>query len=364
MGATAAATAAYREAHADLPATHFRNLDGLTVSSIGLGTYLGEEEDAADRGYGQAIVDAVNLGCNLFDTAINYRAQRSERVIGQALLALQREAGLRRDEVVICTKGGYIPFDGGVPVDPGQYLRDTYVRTRVLDPADVVGGGHAMTPRYLENQIGRSLANLGVDSIDVYYVHNPETQLASVPRRDFLVRIRAAFEMLERQVAAGRIGRYGVATWSGFRTRPDARDHLSLAELVREAEAVASSGHHFKVIQLPYNLAMPEAYGAATQVVGGERLTAIEAAERFGIAVVASASILQGQLSRRLPQALVDAFPDLTTSAQRAIQFVRSTPGITAALVGMARREHVAENLEIARHEPSAAGVASLFRQV
>jgi len=362
-GATAAATAAYRAGRAELPGQHFRSLGDLTVSSIGLGTYLGDEDDQTDRGYGQAIVDAVNSGCNLLDTAINYRAQRSERVIGQALAALEREGGFRRDQLVVCTKGGYVPFDGGVPVDPAQYVRDTYVRPGILRPEDVVGGGHAMTPRYLEDQLGRSLRNLGLAAVDVYYVHNPETQLGSVPRKDFLARIRAAFEMLERQVAAGRVGRYGVATWNGFRTRPDAPEHLSLAELVREAEAVAGRGHHFKVIQLPYNLAMHEAYAASTQVVEGEDLTPLEAAARLGIAVMASASILQGQLSRRLPQAMADAFPGLETWAQRALQFVRSTPGITAALVGMSRREHVAENLALARTEPRPAGVASLFQQ-
>src|SRR5439155_69336 len=189
-----------RAPHADLPGAHFRTLDGLAVGSIGLGTYLGEEDDRIDRGYGQAIVDAVNSGCNLLDTAINYRGQRSERVIGQALVALEREGGFTREQMVVCTKGGYLPFEGGVPVDPGQYVRDTYVRTGILQPEDVVGGGHAMTPRYLEDQLGRSLRNLGLAAADVYYVHNPETQLGSVPRTEFLVRIRAAFEMLERQV--------------------------------------------------------------------------------------------------------------------------------------------------------------------
>ena len=362
-GATGSGTAAYRDAHPELPATHFGTLDGLVVSSIGLGTYLGEEDDAADRGYGEAIVDALNLGCNLLDTAINYRAQRSERVIGQTLVALERELGpgLGRDRIILCTKGGYIPFDGGMPADPSAYVRDAFVRTGVLRPEDVVGGAHVMTPRWLEDQLGRSLRNLGVACLDVYYVHNPETQLATVPRPEFLARIRAAFECLEREVAAGRIGRYGVATWNGFRVRPDAREHLSLQELVRQAETVAGAGHHFKVIQLPYNLAMPEAYAAATQVVDGERVTPIDAAARLGIAVVASASILQGQLSRRLPQALTDAFPGLDTSAQRALQFVRSTPGIMTALVGMGSRAHVAENLAVARGEPRPVGVDALF---
>jgi aryl-alcohol dehydrogenase-like predicted oxidoreductase len=165
-------------------------------------------------------------------------------------------------------------------------------------------------------------------------------------------------------VAAGRIGRYGVATWNGFRVPPGNREHLSLEELVREAEAAGGRDHHFKVIQLPYNLAMPEAYASATQLVRGERVTALDAAERLGVAAIASASILQGQLSRRLPQALADAFPGLATSAQRALQFVRSTRGVTAALVGMSAREHVAENLAVARTAPAPAGTDSLFRRV
>ncbi|HSV05205.1 MAG TPA: aldo/keto reductase, partial [Candidatus Binatus sp.] len=192
-GATAAGTRTFAEAFArELPAAHFRALDGLTVSSIGLGTYLGDEDDEADRGYGEAIVYAANLGCNLFDTAINYRAQRSERVLGQALAALERDGSFRREQLVFCTKGGYLAFDGGVPPDPSQYVVDTYIRPGVIAPEDVVGGAHCMTPRYLENQLARSLRNLGVATVDVYYVHNPETQLTAVSRAEFLTRIRAA----------------------------------------------------------------------------------------------------------------------------------------------------------------------------
>jgi aryl-alcohol dehydrogenase-like predicted oxidoreductase len=359
--ATAAGTAAYRDAHR-LPAGHFRDLNGLQVTSIGLGTYLGSEDDETDRSYGQAIVDAVNLGCNLLDTAINYRAQRSERVLGQVLLALERDLGIRREQLVVCTKGGYIPFDGRFPVDPVQYVRDTYVRTGLLRPEDLVGDAHAMTPRYLDDQLTRSLRNLGLAAVDVYYLHNPETQLGAVTRPEFMTRIRAAFEALERQVTAGRIGCYGVATWNGFRRARDAGDYLSLEALVREAEMVAGRGHHFKVIQLPYNLAMPEAYANPTQVVGSERVSPIEAAARLGVTVVASASILQGQLSRRLPQALAEAFPGHQTWAQRALDFVRSTPGVASALVGMSQREHVAENLDVARREPAPAAAASLFQ--
>jgi aryl-alcohol dehydrogenase-like predicted oxidoreductase len=61
--------------------------------------------------------------------------------------------------------------------------------------------------------------------------------------------------------------------------------------------------------------------------------------------VFASASLLQGRLAEGQPPQIVRHLSGLDTDAQRAIQFVRSTPGVTAALVGMSRIEHVEENL-------------------
>jgi aryl-alcohol dehydrogenase-like predicted oxidoreductase len=61
---------------------------------------------------------------------------------------------------------------------------------------------------------------------------------------------------------------------------------------------------------------------------------------------------MQGHLSQGLPPEIRRYFPTLSTDAQCAIQFVRSTPGITCALVGMSRREHVEENLATAKAAP------------
>src|SRR5438876_5557241 len=159
---------------------HFRALDGRGASSLGIGTYLGGEEAATDAGYRDAVAAAVAGGINVIDTAVNYRFQRSERAIGQALAALVGAGTVRREEVIVATKGGFIPFDGGVPSDPHRYLTETYVRRGILEPRDVVGGCHCMTPRYLRDQIDRSRTNLGLETIDVYYVHNPEMQLGAV----------------------------------------------------------------------------------------------------------------------------------------------------------------------------------------
>jgi aryl-alcohol dehydrogenase-like predicted oxidoreductase len=198
-----------------------------------------------------------------------------------------------------------------------------------------------------------SRANLGLDTIDIYYIHNPETQLASIERPEFLERMRRAFEFLEQQVADGKIGVYGTATWSGFRLGAEEQQHLQMEELVKIAFEIAGRDHHFRVIQLPFNLGMPEALTLANQQLPDRRSTALRAAVGFGIAVCASASLLQGRLAHGLPPIMAQAFEGLTTDAQLALQFVRSAPGINVALVGMKSEAHVNEILQ-ALHNPPA----------
>lgn len=325
---------------------------GPRVSSLGLGTYLGECDDADDARYTTLVRSALERGINLLDTAINYRCQRSERAVGRALAREVDAGALARDEVVVCTKGGYIPLDGSQPASRADYeamLEREYFGPGVLTTQDVVGGGHSLAPRYLENQIARSRANLGLATIDVYYLHNPEQQLEAVDRATFLARLREAFALLEQKCADGEIVRYGCATWNGFRLAPDDKRHLSLAELVATAREVAGEDHHCRVIQLPINLAMNEAIRASTQRVESAELTILEAAAELGVSVVASASLLQGKLTRGLPSQLREALPGFESDAQRAIAFVRSLPVVTAALVGMRSGRHLDDNLGAGR---------------
>jgi aryl-alcohol dehydrogenase-like predicted oxidoreductase len=351
--ATAKGTAAYRDRHVSpAAAAHFRSWAGLEVSSIGIGTYLGTEDAPTDTLYRDAVARSLELGFNVVDSAVNYRHQRSERTIGAALHALIDGDKLGRDEVVIATKGGFIPFDENVPADPNAYLLETYMRSGILQARDVVAGSHCMTPRYLADQLERSRRNLDVETIDIYYIHNPEMQLSEVDRPTFLGRMRAAFQYLETAVGQGKIRFYGVATWNGYRQLPSAPDFLSLPDLVRLATEVAGDAHHFRVIQLPYNLAMTEAFTRANHVMNDEAVSLLEAARRLGIYVMTSASIYQGQLARNLPPVIAEFLPGLDTDAQRALQFVRSTPGVGTALVGMKRTAHVEENARLVSVPP------------
>jgi aryl-alcohol dehydrogenase-like predicted oxidoreductase len=332
---------------------HFRPLLEWVVSSIGIGTYLGENDGTTDEAYRDTVRAAVLTGINLIDTAVNYRLQRSERSIGNAIAELVSAGQARREELIIATKGGYITFDGEVPANPRDYFKKKFIDPGVIQPADLVEGSHCMAPRYLEMMLEQSLQNLGLETVDIYYLHNPETQLPAVGREEFRRRMQTAFEFLESKVGEKKISVYGAATWNGFRTDPAAEDYLSLQELVHIAEQVGGPRHHFRVIQLPYNLAMAEALTRSNQALRKGQGSILDAAKEMGVAVCASASILQGKLARGLPSIVGDAMRGLRTDAQRSIQFVRSTPGITTALVGMKSVEHLRENMESATHQPA-----------
>ena len=354
--ATAEGTVAYAARFPDAQSNgFFREANGWQLSSLGLGSYLGGQDDETDLAYFASVVDAFRGGINVFDAAINYRHQRSERAIGSALRKLLRDGEAQREEFLVCSKAGFLT-PGAVP-------------TLDMAEGDVVRGVHCMRPDFLIDQLLRSRENFGLECLDVYYLHNPETQLAGpqtqtggVERKQFLHRIRLAFEAMEACVAQGLIQAYGVATWDGFRRRDPADPGLQLAELAGIARELAGDGHHFRFIQLPFNLGMVEAFAVNNQRNGdGPPQSILDAAAEAGVHVVASASILQSRLAQGLPEQTKLIFAEAETDAQRAIQFARSGPQVVSALVGMSQRQHVAENLGVARFAPMP---ADLFRRL
>ena len=332
-------------------AGHFREIPGgLLFSSIGIGTYLGEPDEAADKGYADAVVAALEGGINVVDSAINYRLQRSERSVGAALKELGAK-GFTRDEIVLCTKAGFLTPDGEMPDDANEYFSREYIERGIFRSEEIAAGCHCMTPRYLADQLDRSLRNLGVECVDVFYLHNPETQLSDVSRDELKKRIREAFAFLESAVSGGKIGAYGLATWNAFREESKAQGYFSLAEMEEIAREIGGD-HHFRFVQLPVNLAMPEALIRPNQVVQGKTMAVVQAARALGITLVSSAALLQGQLTRNLPPYIGDAL-GLKKNFEQALQFARSVPGVTTALVGMSRVEHVRANLALVGVEPA-----------
>ncbi|MFT4922387.1 MAG: aryl-alcohol dehydrogenase-like predicted oxidoreductase [Haloarculaceae archaeon] len=350
--ATREATWEYRDRFTDdFARTYFRTVGDCVVSSIGIGTYLGDPTDAADDSYREAIVEGLKSGSNVVDTAINYRCQRSERVVGEAL----DDADVDREAVFVATKGGFVPFDGERPADPGRYIQEEYVDTGLVEVDDLVHGLHCIAPAFIDDQLDRSLENLGVETIDLYYVHNPETQLETNSREEVYDALEETFTRLEERAAAGDIRHYGVATWDGLRVPADHDQYLALPEIVERARAAAdtvgATGTHLRAIQLPFNVFMADAFTVESHETPDGAKSPLWFANDAGLSVFTSASIMQGQLAREMPDE-VAAKLDGETHAQRAINFARSGPGVASSLVGMGSPDHVAENVAAGSYEP------------
>ena len=297
----------------------YRQAGEWLVSSLGIGTYLGAMTDETDRQYAAAVQLALRGGINFIDTSLNYRLQRSERAVAAAVKTLTGAGEVRRDEFAVCTKAGFL-----VPK-----------ATPKLKESDIAGGIHSMAPAFLRDQLERSRTNLNLETIDVYYLHNPETQLSQYSPEEVYRRF------------------HEVATWQAFREKPGSGKGLLLARLLEIARAVGGASHHFRFVQLPFNLAMPEALAERNEARDGVPSGVLDVAARGGVTVVASAALLQARLARNLPPQVAAQIPGGCTDAHRAIQFARSAPGITVALVGMSKPEHVRENLEVAEFPPA-----------
>lgn len=320
----------------------------LSVSALGAGSYLGDCTDEEDERYHVALREAITLGVNVIDTASNYRCQRSERVVGHAVVEAIAAGEVRRDELLVCTKGGYVALDGAPPATREAYdawLEDNLFAPGIVSPGELARGGHSLNRKFIAHQLDQSRRNLGLTTIDLYYLHNPEEQLLSVERPAFRALMQDAFALLEERALAGEIVGYGCATWSGFRVGPDHRQHLSLADLMAIARDVGGTTHHFRAVQLPMSLAMPEAARVPTQPLGRKLVPLLEAADALGVGVVASAPLMQGRLTAGLPPEMHALFPACTTDAQRALRFASALPGVGPVLAGMRHPEHVRENV-------------------
>ncbi|MFZ0699679.1 MAG: aldo/keto reductase [Thermoplasmata archaeon] len=350
--ATPDGTRAFRERALErrrISPQHFREAaESLTLSSIGLGTYLGNPDPATDIAVADAVSVALSSGrVNVLDTAINYRGQRAERCIGRALEQLVASGPVRREEVFLATKIGYLAPDSESERDPRSWVHEELVQPGILPLSEIVGGSQSLAPSFLRDQFRRSRNNLRVETVDLLYLHNaPDAQIPEVGLGEFERRLRLALDVLEGFRSEGTLGTYGLATWDSMRIAPEDPGFFSLESAVRIANEAGGDHHGLRYIQFPFNLAMPEAATVQNQRVAGVPMTLFSAATTLGIGCFTSVPLLQGRLARSGATAAGLA------RAPTALQFARSAPGNTAALVGQKRPEHVAENLELASIPP------------
>jgi aryl-alcohol dehydrogenase-like predicted oxidoreductase len=334
------------------PRSHFKSFDSLHLSSIGMGTYLGQLSEEDDQAVESAVYHSIKSGAvNVIDTAINYRAMRSEKSIGRALLRLVNDRIISRDQVFVSTKNGYITNDGDYPhIDVMEYIHRMYIQTEVITADDISSGYNVINPNYLAKCIDKSLMNMHISTIDLVYIHNAfESWYQDVSREQFMEMLVKAFEVYEKYRAKDRIRYYGMATWTCFRVPPGSPEYLSLEQAVKSAESVGGQHHGFRFIQLPYNLAYSEALLLRNQSVGSEEnLTILQAAAKLNIGIFTSIPLFQGRLLR----SQIPDYGNVTDPVAKLLQIIRSSPSVIAPLIGQKKTEHVEENLKTANMPP------------
>ena len=292
------------EVHPDNFKSPFNSL--IKLSSIGYGTYMGDPDDMTDFLIYDAFKTSVlSGGVNVVDTAPNYRYMKSERVVGKILSALHHKYGFKRDEIFVASKVGYLPEDAEKMVS-AEDLAETLVSDLRIPENEIVRESmHCLHPKFLEHQLKGTLERLNLDTLDVYYLQNPyEAQGPYNLDNVFFDRLTKAFEFMEEQVAAGRIKNYGIATYSSLRVKSsENKMHLSIEKVHQLAEKVGGANHHFKYVQVPINVMMPEAFveywqshtDPKTNVQRNKIL--LQACNELQLNVITSQTLMQGYLA-------------------------------------------------------------------
>jgi len=327
--------------------------NGLIFSKLGIGTFKAEpyKEENYVFHYIEGVKEAVKNGINLIDTASNYRYGQSEKEIGIALQELFKEGITKREELIICSKGGFIQLEYPFPENPYTWIDENIIQSGLASKEDIELDQHCMSPDYLEWSCKRSLNNLGVDALDIYYLHNPEMQLSKLGEKEFYKLVEKVFKRFEKLADDGLFQYYGVAVWNGFVKLDE--ELLSLEKLVEIAKKVGGENHRFKYIQTPFNMAKTDIYTQETQKVNHENCTLLQAAHRLNIGVITSSSLLQMNLFKKSFKAEIGVILDdtmtLKSDIQLALQFVRSTPGIISSLFGSKVPVNIKSNCEISK---------------
>ena len=334
------------------PSSHFKSFEDLQLSSLGMGTYLGQLSEEDDQAVENAVYQSVRSGAvNVIDTAINYRAMRSEKSIGRALLRLAKDRIISRNQIFISTKNGYITNDGDYPnIDVMEYMHRMYIQTEVITADDISSGYNVINPNYLARCIEKSLINMHISTIDLVYIHNAfESWYQDVSRQQFMEMLAKAFEVYEEYRAKNKIRYYGMATWTCFRVPSESPEYISLEQAVKCAESVGGNDHGFRFIQLPYNLAYSEALLLRNQAVHSEEnLTILQAAAKLNIGIFTSIPLFQG----RLLHSQIPDYGNVTDPVGKLLQIIRSSPSVIAPLIGQKTAEHIEENLKTANIPP------------
>ena len=265
-----------------------------------------------------------------------------------------------RGELFVSSRIGYLQEDADLGVDSDD-LKANLIRDGIIGEGQVVGN-MCYGQKFLEWQLERSRENLGLETIDLVNLHNPENFLGAMGHADLYDLIGKAFRTLEDARQGGKLKNYGVSSYQAFRSL--GKYYLSLQKLTEIAENSAGKDNGFKFINLPINITMPESFIEKTQMqdassVPTETITTtaldnsistLKLAEQLSLNVIANSPLMGGYLmGTPLP---ADIF-NVRYIAGKHVNFARSLPFdcIKSIVVGMKRNRHVKMNLQVAHYD-------------
>src|ERR1017187_8740335 len=270
--ANAARSAARRGVWRD---TYEPNIAPMVVSRLPASAYgpLGRVHARVSKiGFGGYRVD---------DRSDVHREALREILVGEVVRDVLGRGAARREDLVLVTKAGYVQ---------GSNQREAIRRARAGRPWSEMTEytpdcWHCIAPDFLADQLTASLERLALPSVDVLLLHNQEYFLTDaahrgVPRDEaraaFYERIRRALAHLESEVAAGRIGAYGISS-NTFVVPRENEDAVSLERVLENA------GPGFAVVQLPFN---PLETGAREPIHTADGRSALDVAKGADLGVL------------------------------------------------------------------------------
>lgn len=287
------------------------------LPKYGIGTY----KSAINQE--QIIKYAISKNVKLIDTAPNYNDGQSQIFIGNILKSLDKKT----EKPIISSKAGF--FAKSSKIFTKQSLNENKFN---------IIGNHCMDVKFIDMQIQENLEQLHINSIDILFLHNPETQLKAISKKELLYKIRDVFEILEEYCSKKMIKSYGISTWDGFGEMDNGK--IILEEILDIAEHV-NKNHNFKYIQLPNSLVKYELLSELLFKSNGF----LETANKNKIKVLSSSPLHHGQLPKIVQQEFANYFKSGITISQFCLLFVNSFIELDTILVGASSENQLNENL-------------------
>lgn len=302
------------------------------MSRIALGTHMGDVTDEVSAMYREAVRFAVQNGIYTIDGAINYRGMRSEKDVGEAIRELIESGTVRRGDIFVTSKAGLLYGDITERLNPSMYLE------RILKPqgmtaddfAEFEGIKQTLTPAFYEAALNKSLQNLGLETIDLHYIHIPEISRAIMSEEAFYDSMEKLFAWYEGKVREQKIRNYGIALEFMGEEPEEQKWHFEMEEVKRRADRVNAGDSHLKYVIFEYNICCPYPRTVLSQHVGGEAVTLADACHKLGLKTVAS-----------MPLAMGDALKEHTL--KELLEFALS--GCDHIIVGSKNTDHIKEIL-------------------